>query len=172
MPYRKGRRRLFFVVSRQLVHSPGRNVTMAELASVMQRAALDYPVLDKTGLTAPYSMALSEGASMILQARPLGCDFAAARPQIGSDKGIGRSVGRRPRRAPLAELSTRRRPLVGLIRVAHIAGVRATGRRIPDTTLMTYHQRAAFWASNEPRFPNIGGEARRASTERKWPTSP
>jgi uncharacterized protein (TIGR03435 family) len=31
---------------------------MAELASVMQRAALDYPVLDKTGLTARYDFDL------------------------------------------------------------------------------------------------------------------
>jgi uncharacterized protein (TIGR03435 family) len=31
---------------------------MAELASVMQRAALDYPVLDKTGLSARYDFDL------------------------------------------------------------------------------------------------------------------
>jgi uncharacterized protein (TIGR03435 family) len=49
---------LIFVVSPQFVRLPGRDATMAELASVMQRAALDYPVLDKTGLTARYDFDL------------------------------------------------------------------------------------------------------------------
>ncbi len=49
---------LVFVLSPQLVRLPGRNATMAELASVMQRAALDLPVLDKTGLTAKYDFDL------------------------------------------------------------------------------------------------------------------
>jgi len=40
---------LIFVVSPLLVRLPGRHATMADLASVMQRAALDYPVLDTTG---------------------------------------------------------------------------------------------------------------------------
>jgi uncharacterized protein (TIGR03435 family) len=49
---------LIFVVSPQLVRLPGRNATMADFASVMQRAALDYPVLDKTGLSAKYDFDL------------------------------------------------------------------------------------------------------------------
>jgi uncharacterized protein (TIGR03435 family) len=49
---------LIFVVSPQLVRLPGRNATMADLASVMQRAALDYPVLDKTGLSARFDFDL------------------------------------------------------------------------------------------------------------------
>jgi uncharacterized protein (TIGR03435 family) len=49
---------LVFVVSPVLVHLPGRNATMADLASVLQRAALDDPVLDKTGLTAKYDFDL------------------------------------------------------------------------------------------------------------------
>lgn len=49
---------LIFVVSPQLVRLPGRNATMADFASVMQRAALDYPVLDKTGLSARYDFDL------------------------------------------------------------------------------------------------------------------
>jgi uncharacterized protein (TIGR03435 family) len=49
---------LIFVVSPQLIRLPGRNATMAELASVMQRAALDKPVLDKTGLSARYDFDL------------------------------------------------------------------------------------------------------------------
>ena len=49
---------LIFVVSPQLIRLPGRNATMGDLASVMQRAALDYPVLDKTGLTARYDFDL------------------------------------------------------------------------------------------------------------------
>jgi uncharacterized protein (TIGR03435 family) len=49
---------LIFVVSPQLVRLPGRNATTAELASVMQRAAFDIPVLDKTGLSARYDFDL------------------------------------------------------------------------------------------------------------------
>jgi uncharacterized protein (TIGR03435 family) len=49
---------LIFVVSPELVRLPGRNATAADLASVLQRAALDYPVLDKTGLTARYDFDL------------------------------------------------------------------------------------------------------------------
>jgi len=49
---------LIFVVSPQLVRLPGRYATMADLASVMQRAALDYPVVDKTGLSARYDFDL------------------------------------------------------------------------------------------------------------------
>jgi len=49
---------LIFVVSPQLVRLPGRSATMVELASVLQRAALDDPVLDKTGLTARYDFDL------------------------------------------------------------------------------------------------------------------
>jgi len=49
---------LIFVVAPQLVRLAGRNATMAELASVMQRAALDDPVLDKTGLIARYDFDL------------------------------------------------------------------------------------------------------------------
>jgi uncharacterized protein (TIGR03435 family) len=49
---------LIFVVSPQLVRLPGRNATMAELASVMQRAALDNPVFDRTGLSARYDFDL------------------------------------------------------------------------------------------------------------------
>src|ERR1017187_8706651 len=40
---------LIFVIAPQLVRLPGRNATLADLASVMQRAALDSPVLDRTG---------------------------------------------------------------------------------------------------------------------------
>jgi uncharacterized protein (TIGR03435 family) len=49
---------LIFVVSPQLVRLPGRNATTAELASVLQRAALDNPVLDQTGLSARYDFDL------------------------------------------------------------------------------------------------------------------
>jgi uncharacterized protein (TIGR03435 family) len=49
---------LLFVVMPQLIRLPGRNATMAELASVMQRAALDHPVLDRTGLTGRYDFDL------------------------------------------------------------------------------------------------------------------
>jgi uncharacterized protein (TIGR03435 family) len=49
---------LIFVVSPQLVRLPGRNATMSELVSVLQRVALDHPVLDRTGLTARYDFDL------------------------------------------------------------------------------------------------------------------
>lgn len=49
---------LIFVVSPQLIRLPGRNASMAELASVFQRAALDYPVVDQTGLPARYDFDL------------------------------------------------------------------------------------------------------------------
>lgn len=49
---------LIFVVSRELVRLPGRSATMGELASVLQRAALDRPVLDRTGLTSRFDFDL------------------------------------------------------------------------------------------------------------------
>jgi uncharacterized protein (TIGR03435 family) len=49
---------LIFVVSPQSLHLPGRSATMAELASVFQRAALDRPVIDKTGLPGRYDFDL------------------------------------------------------------------------------------------------------------------
>ncbi len=49
---------LIFVVSPQLIRLPGRSATMAELASVMQRAALDHPVVDRTGLSKRYDFDL------------------------------------------------------------------------------------------------------------------
>jgi uncharacterized protein (TIGR03435 family) len=49
---------LIFVVSPQLVRLPGRYATMADLASVMQRAALDHPVIDQTGLSGRYDFNL------------------------------------------------------------------------------------------------------------------
>jgi uncharacterized protein (TIGR03435 family) len=49
---------LVFVVSPQSVRLPGRYATIAELASVMQRALLDKPVVDRTGLRARYDFDL------------------------------------------------------------------------------------------------------------------
>jgi uncharacterized protein (TIGR03435 family) len=49
---------LAFALSPQLVRLPGRYVSMPELASVMQRAALDRPVVDRTGLTGRYDFDL------------------------------------------------------------------------------------------------------------------
>src|SRR5207245_7760278 len=50
---------LVFVLSPLGVSLPGRNATMGELASVMQRAALDRPVVDKTGLSGRYDVDLA-----------------------------------------------------------------------------------------------------------------
>jgi uncharacterized protein (TIGR03435 family) len=49
---------LAFVIAPPLVSLPARSATIAELASVMQRAALDRPVVDRTGLTARYDFDL------------------------------------------------------------------------------------------------------------------
>jgi len=49
---------LIFVVSPQAVRLPGRDASVAELASVLQRAALDHPVLDRTGLSGRYDFDL------------------------------------------------------------------------------------------------------------------
>lgn len=49
---------LIFVVSPQLVRLPARYATMSEFASVLQRAALESPVVDRTGLTGRYDFDL------------------------------------------------------------------------------------------------------------------
>jgi uncharacterized protein (TIGR03435 family) len=53
-----GPKPLIFVLYPQMARLPGRNASMAELASVLQRAALDRPVLDKTGLSGRYDFDL------------------------------------------------------------------------------------------------------------------
>jgi uncharacterized protein (TIGR03435 family) len=50
---------LVFVISPEEIRLPGRDASMAELASVMQRAALDRPVVDQTGLRGRYDFDLS-----------------------------------------------------------------------------------------------------------------
>jgi uncharacterized protein (TIGR03435 family) len=42
----------------QKIELPARNVTMADFASMLQRAVLDRPVVDKTGLTGKYDFDL------------------------------------------------------------------------------------------------------------------
>jgi uncharacterized protein (TIGR03435 family) len=49
---------LIFVVSPRTIQLPGRYATIDELASVFQRAMLDRPVIDKTGLTGRYDFDL------------------------------------------------------------------------------------------------------------------
>jgi uncharacterized protein (TIGR03435 family) len=49
---------LVFALSPGGARLPGRNATMPELASVMQRSALDRPVVDKTGLSGRYDFDL------------------------------------------------------------------------------------------------------------------
>jgi uncharacterized protein (TIGR03435 family) len=49
---------LVFRLSAAGARLPGRNATMAELAAVMQRSALDRPVVDKTGLSGRYDFDL------------------------------------------------------------------------------------------------------------------
>lgn len=49
---------LIFVIFPQLVKLPAHNASMAELASVLQRTALDRPVVDQTGLSGRYDFDL------------------------------------------------------------------------------------------------------------------
>jgi uncharacterized protein (TIGR03435 family) len=85
---------LAFVLSPQLVRLPGRYVSMPELASVMQRAALDRPVVDKTGLSGRYDFDLEftpdEAVFGGMLPRPATLDasskpefFAAIQEQLG-----------------------------------------------------------------------------------------
>jgi uncharacterized protein (TIGR03435 family) len=50
---------LIFIVAPATISLPARNATMAEFASVLQRAVLDYPVLDRTGLSGRYDFDLA-----------------------------------------------------------------------------------------------------------------
>jgi uncharacterized protein (TIGR03435 family) len=54
----EGPKPLIFVLSPEGALLPGRNATMGELASVMQRAAVDRPVLDKTGVSGRFDFDL------------------------------------------------------------------------------------------------------------------
>ncbi|HVO97730.1 MAG TPA: TIGR03435 family protein [Bryobacteraceae bacterium] len=49
---------LAFVIAPPVVRLPARHATMGEIASVLQRAALNRPVVDQTGLTARYDFDL------------------------------------------------------------------------------------------------------------------
>ncbi len=49
---------LISTVYPQRMHLPARNATMGDFASLLQRALLDRPVVDKTGLTARYDFDL------------------------------------------------------------------------------------------------------------------
>jgi uncharacterized protein (TIGR03435 family) len=49
---------LVFVLGPDGISCPGRSATIAELASILQRAALELPVVDKTGLTGRYDFDL------------------------------------------------------------------------------------------------------------------
>jgi uncharacterized protein (TIGR03435 family) len=49
---------VFVIYPMEVVKLPGRSATVGELASVMQRAALDRPVVDKTGLSRRYDFDL------------------------------------------------------------------------------------------------------------------
>lgn len=50
---------LAFVLAPEVIRLPARDVTMAELASIFQRAALDKPVLDETGMKGVYDFDLA-----------------------------------------------------------------------------------------------------------------
>jgi uncharacterized protein (TIGR03435 family) len=82
---------LVFVISPGAGRLPGRYATTAELASVLQRAALDRPVVDQTGLTGRYDFDLefSTDESIFGGALPKGNDqtkpnlFTALQEQLG-----------------------------------------------------------------------------------------
>jgi uncharacterized protein (TIGR03435 family) len=83
---------LISTVYPQRIVMPARNVTMSDLARLMQRAILDRPVVDKTGLSARYDFDLEwapdetqfggevPAASAEAQAAPL---FSAIQQQLG-----------------------------------------------------------------------------------------
>jgi len=68
---------LLFVVVPPAVRLPGRYATMAELASVFQRGALDRPVVDRTGLPGRYDFDL--------EFTPDDAQFSGALAGIGGD---------------------------------------------------------------------------------------
>jgi uncharacterized protein (TIGR03435 family) len=55
----EGPKPLIFALSPRSAVLPARNATMAELASVLQRSALDRPVIDQTGLAGRYDFDLA-----------------------------------------------------------------------------------------------------------------
>jgi uncharacterized protein (TIGR03435 family) len=83
---------LAFSLAPGLVRLPAKWVTIAELADVMQRAALDRPVIDKTGLTGHYDFDLEFAPDESLFGGALGKGpddgakpglFSALREQLG-----------------------------------------------------------------------------------------
>lgn len=82
---------LVFVISPGAARLPARYASMAELASVLQRAALDRPVMDRTGLSGHYDFDLefSTDESVFGGALPKGGDaagptlFTAVQEQLG-----------------------------------------------------------------------------------------
>lgn len=82
---------LAFVIFPELVRLPGRNATTQELAAVFQRAALDRPVLDQTGLLGRYDFDLefAPDESLFGGALPRNVDtsrptfFTAIQEQLG-----------------------------------------------------------------------------------------
>jgi uncharacterized protein (TIGR03435 family) len=83
---------LIFVVTPPAVRLPGRDATMAELASVFQRGVLDRPVVDQTGLPGRYDFDLeftpdeSQFGGMLGRPpsdAPLPGLFAAIQQQLG-----------------------------------------------------------------------------------------
>jgi len=92
---------LIFVVSPQSVTLPGRSATVGELASVLQRAAIEDPVVDKTGLTARYDFDLEFAPDETLFGGALGKGpedatkpglFAALQQQLGLKLEAGREL--------------------------------------------------------------------------------
>lgn len=83
---------LTFLISRPLVRLPAKSATISELAWIMQRTALDRPVLDKTGLTGRYDFDLEWSADQSQFGGVLGSSseeatkpglFAAMQQQLG-----------------------------------------------------------------------------------------
>lgn len=83
---------LIFVVLPQLIRLPARYATMDEFASVLRRAALDLPVLNRTGLAGRYDFDLEFTPDEFLFGGALGKGtdnlirpglFAAVQQQLG-----------------------------------------------------------------------------------------
>src|SRR5262249_17267778 len=73
---------LVFVLAPDVVRVPARSATTTELTYILQRAAFDRPVLDKTGLTARYDFDLEFAPDESLFGGALRAPADATRPGL------------------------------------------------------------------------------------------
>ena len=109
---------LAFVIYPDEVKLPAKSATVREFASVLQRAAMDRPVIDQTGITGrsvfdrvwlrdvcQFGGRGLKAESGYAQARSFCGGAAAAGPETGSDKRFGGCAGCRSRRTAVGKLN-------------------------------------------------------------------